>query len=103
MIQVLEGNVLVPMVMKSTIGVPPFLVVSSLVVGAAAGGLIGALLAVPLVAAMVVILEHAQDRQTMVKLESGASSSSEDDAGETEGPAVDPQQPNAEQPARPSA
>jgi predicted PurR-regulated permease PerM len=102
-IQVLEGNVLVPMVMKSTIGVPPFLVVTSLVVGAAAGGLIGALLAVPLVAAMVVILEHAQDRQTMVRLESGASSSSQEDAGDTEEPAVDPQQPNAEQPARPSA
>lgn len=74
-IQVLEGNILVPMVMKKTIGMPPFLVVASLVVGAAVGGLIGAVLAVPLVAAMVVILQRAQDRQTFVKLEGGGSSS----------------------------
>jgi predicted PurR-regulated permease PerM len=79
-IQVVEGNVLVPMVMKSTIGVPPFLIVVSLVVGAAAGGLVGALLAVPLVAALVVILERAQDRETMVTLEGqgGPSSPSEE-------------------------
>lgn len=68
-IQVVEGNVLVPMVMKSTIGVPPFLVVVSLVVGAATGGLVGALLAVPLMAAIVVVLERSQDRATMVTLE----------------------------------
>ena len=80
-IQVVEGNILVPMVMKSTIGVPPFLIVVSLVVGAAAGGLVGALLAVPLVAALVVILERAQDRETMVTLEGqgGPSSPSEEE------------------------
>jgi predicted PurR-regulated permease PerM len=86
-IQVVEGNVLVPMVMKSTIGVPPFLVVVSLVIGAAAGGLVGALLAVPLVAAVVVILERAQDRETTVTLEGsvGAETPTEgerDDMGE---------------------
>ena len=102
-IQVLEGNVLVPMVMKSTIGVPPFLVVTSLVVGAAAGGLVGALLAVPLVAAMVVILEHAQDRETLVKLEVAASSSSEEETEDTEGPAVEPEQSDAEQHPAPPA
>ena len=68
-IQVVEGNVLVPLVMKSTIGVPPFLVVVSLIVGGATAGLIGALLAVPLMAALVVILERAQDRRGMVTLE----------------------------------
>jgi predicted PurR-regulated permease PerM len=79
-IQFLEGNILVPMVMKSTIGVPPFLVVTSLVVGAAAGGLIGALLAVPLVAAVVVILERAQDRESHVTLEGqGGSAPSEEE------------------------
>jgi putative heme transporter len=68
-IQVVEGNVLVPLVMKSTIGVPPFLVVVSLIVGASVAGLIGALLAVPLAAAIVVILERAQDRERLVTLE----------------------------------
>lgn len=51
-IQVVEGNILVPFVMRNTIGVPPFLVVVSLVGGAAVGGITGALLAVPLTAAM---------------------------------------------------
>jgi predicted PurR-regulated permease PerM len=68
-IQVLEGNILVPMVMRSTIGVPPFLVVVSLAVGGATGGLVGALLAVPLVAALVVVLERAQVRDSAVTLE----------------------------------
>ena len=61
-IQVLEGNVLVPFVMRSTIGVPPFLVVLSLLIGAAVAGLAGALLAVPFAAALVVILERVQER-----------------------------------------
>ena len=37
-IQVFEGNVLVPIVMKNAVGVPPFLVVMSLIIGAAAAG-----------------------------------------------------------------
>lgn len=83
-IQVVEGNVLVPLVMKSTIGVPPFLVVVSLVVGAATGGLVGALLAVPLVAAIVVVLERSQDRVTMVTLEGsvGAETPTEEERGD---------------------
>jgi predicted PurR-regulated permease PerM len=72
-IQVVEGNVLVPMVMKNAIGVPPFLVIVSLLVGGAVAGLIGALLAVPIVAAIVVILERAQARETPVPLEGGTA------------------------------
>ena len=63
-IQVLEGNVLVPLVMRNAIGVPPFLVIVSLLVGGAVAGLIGALLAVPVAAALVVVLERAQARET---------------------------------------
>ncbi|MFO7533790.1 MAG: AI-2E family transporter [Candidatus Limnocylindrales bacterium] len=83
-IQVVEGNVLVPMVMKNTIGVPPFLVIVSLVMGGAAGGLVGALLAVPLVAALMVILTRAQDRRTPVSL-SGPDLKARSDDGEEEG------------------
>ena len=68
-IQVFEGNVLVPVVMKNAVGVPPFLVVMSLIIGAAAGGLAGAILAVPLTAAIVVILERVQARDVPVPLE----------------------------------
>ena len=46
-IQLIEGSVLVPLVMRNTVGISPLLVLLSLLVGAAVGGLIGALLAVP--------------------------------------------------------
>jgi predicted PurR-regulated permease PerM len=65
-IQFLEGNVLVPMVMKNTIRISSFMVVASLLVGAAVAGILGALLAVPVVAAAEVILERFQDRDAPV-------------------------------------
>ena len=46
-IQLVEGNVLVPMVMHNTIGIPPFIVFVSILAGAAIAGIPGALLAVP--------------------------------------------------------
>jgi predicted PurR-regulated permease PerM len=73
-IQVVEGNVLVPMVMRRTIGLPPFLVLVSLVVGATVGGLVGALLAIPLVAAAVVVLERTQARDVAISLEGRSAS-----------------------------
>jgi predicted PurR-regulated permease PerM len=86
-IQTLESYVLVPIVMKNTIGMPPFVVLVSLVVGAAAGGLVGALLAVPLTAAVLVILTRAQARRTPVTL-SGPDRSSGDEADEDGEPEV---------------
>jgi predicted PurR-regulated permease PerM len=81
-IQVIEGNILVPMVMRSTIGVPPFIVIASLLMGAALGGVVGAFLAVPITAAMVVILERAQAREQLVTLESSTSDEETPDPGE---------------------
>ncbi len=78
-IQVVEGNVLVPLVMRRTIGVPPFLVVLSLLMGAAVGGIVGAFLAVPIAAALIVILERAQARETTVGLD-GHSPATDDEA-----------------------
>lgn len=74
-IQLVEGNVLVPMVMRSTIGVPPFVVIVSLLSGAALGGVVGAFLAVPFAAALVVILERVQDRDQAIPLDGGSTSS----------------------------
>jgi predicted PurR-regulated permease PerM len=72
-IQVIEGNILVPLVMRNTVGVPPFLVLASIVIGAAIAGLVGALLAVPLTAALVVVLERLQARGSRVQLESAGA------------------------------
>ena len=47
-IQLVEGNVLVPLVMHNTIGVPPFLVFVSILAGGVIAGIPGALIGVPL-------------------------------------------------------
>jgi predicted PurR-regulated permease PerM len=79
MIQFIEGNVLVPMIMKNTIGLSPFLVLVSILVGAAVGGIVGALLAVPVAAAAEVILERLQARRLPV-----TQTAAEDETGEEE-------------------
>lgn len=48
LIQQIEGSILSPILMKKFIGLPPALVLVSLVVGASLWGLLGAILAVPL-------------------------------------------------------
>lgn len=57
-VQFVEGNVLVPRVMEKTVGVSSLTVVLGLLVGAALGGIAGALVAVPLAAIAQVILKH---------------------------------------------
>jgi len=68
-IQTFESNVLVPVVMRNSIGVPAFLVVAGVLGGAAIGGIVGALIAVPLVAALLVLLERLQAREVRVPID----------------------------------
>ncbi len=65
-LQFIEGNVLVPIVMRNTVGISPFLVILSVLAGAAAGGFIGALLAVPIAATAEILLEGLQAREVPV-------------------------------------
>jgi predicted PurR-regulated permease PerM len=90
-LQVLEGNVLVPLVMRNSIGISPFLVIVSVLVGAAAGGIVGALFAVPVAAAILVLLERLQAREVPVVLDSAATeptdeSDDEAEPGDADGP-----------------
>jgi predicted PurR-regulated permease PerM len=78
-IHVIEGNVLVPKVMRNAVGLSPFLVVISLLVGGAVGGLIGALVAVPIVASLEVVLERMQDRDVPVAQDSAAVTAPDED------------------------
>jgi predicted PurR-regulated permease PerM len=81
LIQFVEGNVLVPLVMRNTIGISPFLVVVSLLIGGAAGGLVGALFGVPVAAAIVVVLERLQARDVPIAQDPGGTEAlSEEDA-----------------------
>ena len=77
-IQLVEGNVLVPLVMRNTVGIPPFLVLTSVLAGAAIGGIIGALLAAPVTAALMVVLERMQARASPVPLEPATAAPSPD-------------------------
>lgn len=86
-IQVLEGQILVPVVMRRSVGLPPFIVIVSLLIGAAVAGLVGALLAVPVAAAGAVVLQNVQARQTPVPL---SPVENDDDDEEDEPPLVHP-------------
>lgn len=54
-VQQLEGNILVPMVMRSQTDIDPFLILVALVLGGAAGGLLGVLIAIPLAGTLKVL------------------------------------------------
>jgi predicted PurR-regulated permease PerM len=83
-LQVVEGNVLVPLVMRNSIGISPFLVIVSVLVGAAAGGIVGALFAVPVAAAILVLLERLQAREVPVVLDSAATEPTDESGDEAE-------------------
>ncbi len=68
-IQLVEGNILVPAVMRNAVGISPLLVLVSLLVGAAAGGITGALVAVPIAATIEILLEPLQARRVPVSTE----------------------------------
>ncbi|HEY7024726.1 MAG TPA: AI-2E family transporter [Candidatus Limnocylindrales bacterium] len=67
-IQLIEGNVLVPLVMHNTIGVPPLLVFVGILAGGVIGGIPGALFAVPLITMILVVMERLQARESPVPL-----------------------------------
>jgi predicted PurR-regulated permease PerM len=71
-LHLIEGNVLVPIIMRNSVGLSPFLVLVSLLVGATVGGVLGAVVAVPMVAGITVILERLQDRDTPVPIDPAA-------------------------------
>lgn len=76
-IQLVESNVLVPLVMRNAVGVSPFLLTVSLLIGGALGGLLGALLAVPIVAAIEAVLERMQDRDVPVAQDAASAAAVE--------------------------
>ena len=78
-LQFVEGNVLVPIVMRNAVGISPLLVLVSLLIGAAAGGFIGAFLAVPVAASLEIVLQRLQAREEPVAQDPSAIESEEDD------------------------
>ena len=83
-VQIAESNIVVPVVMRNTIGLSPFIVVVSLLLGAGLGGLLGAFLAIPIAASAEIILERMQNRTVPVGLEPSATDDEEASADEAE-------------------
>ena len=72
LLHLVEGNILVPMVMRNSVGLSPFLVLVSLLIGGTVGGILGAVVAVPIVAGVTVILDRLQDREIPVPIDPAA-------------------------------
>ena len=68
-VQLLESNAVVPIVMRNSVGLSPFLVLVSLLIGATLGGILGAFVAVPIAASVEIVLERLQARDVPVALE----------------------------------
>ena len=85
-LQLIEGNVLVPLVMRNTTGISPFLVILSVLIGGAAGGFLGALLAVPIAAAGEVLIEGFQDRAVPVAQDPSSNETTDDDSNAADAP-----------------
>jgi predicted PurR-regulated permease PerM len=100
-LQIIEGNILVPIVMRNTVGISPFLVMLSVLAGAAAGGFVGALLAVPIAATAEILLEGLQAREVPVA-QDPASGQERENAEETDEEAA-PDKARAQRRAPPDA
>ena len=87
-VQLVEGNVLVPLVMRNTTGISPFLVILSILIGGAAGGFVGALLAVPIAAAGEVLIEGLQAREVPVAQDPTVAGSTSDETNAPDDPDV---------------
>lgn len=62
-VQQIEAHVFYPLVVKKLIGVPPLLVIISLVAGAELAGLVGAILAVPVSVALMEYIDDVERRK----------------------------------------
>jgi len=62
--------------MRNRVGLSPFLVLVSLLVGGTVGGPLGAIVAIPLVAGVTVVLGRLQDRETPVPIDPAGAETS---------------------------
>jgi predicted PurR-regulated permease PerM len=71
-LQLVEGSILVPLIMRNTVGISPLLVLLSLLIGAAVAGIVGAFLAVPVAASVEIALTRFQAREVPVAQDAAA-------------------------------
>ncbi len=74
LVQQLEGDLLYPVVVGRTVALHPVVILLAVTVGAVLGGIIGAFIAVPLVAIVAAVVPIARGRHVDQVLEDGGSS-----------------------------
>lgn len=85
--QLIENHVIQPVVMRRTVSVSPFIVLVSVLSGAALLGVIGALLAIPVAGSIQVVLRRVLDaRRARIRTESGRATLAADTDGDADGP-----------------
>jgi predicted PurR-regulated permease PerM len=89
-VQIGEANILVPIVMRNTVGLSPFIVLVSILLGAGLGGIMGAFLAIPVAASAEIILERLQARTVPVGLEPSPGADLDEDDDPDGKPATKP-------------
>ena len=87
--QQFENNVLQPWIFKRTVNVPPLVVILAILAGASVLGIVGALVAIPIAAALQIVLREYYNGQTTVS----GSVILPDDVPPAEGPPPDPPPP----------
>ncbi len=63
LVQQFESNLIYPLIVRKVVGVPPVLVILSLIIGFQLGGILGALIAVPLAAAIVELFDDFEKKK----------------------------------------
>lgn len=63
-IQQIENNILVPKVMQRAVGLNPIITIVSILIGAKLGGILGAVLAVPVVTVLIMFFTDVRDRKS---------------------------------------
>jgi predicted PurR-regulated permease PerM len=85
LLQTVEGNVLVPRVMKNSVGISALTVIVSLLIGGSLAGLLGALLAVPIAGSIQVVVQDikaAHDSEEKLEAITQAAEETRREAGE---------------------
>lgn len=62
-VQQIEGNIVMPQIMKRAVGLNPVLVILAFLIGAKLAGIIGAIIAIPLAAALLVFIGDILDQR----------------------------------------
>ncbi|MBF6613730.1 MAG: AI-2E family transporter [Chloroflexi bacterium] len=85
LLQMVEGNVLIPRVMKNSVGISPLTVIVSILLGATLAGIVGALVAVPIAGSLQVIISDikaAHESEEKFEAQTEAAQETRESAGE---------------------